>query len=421
VSKSETSISIICVYNRLLVRQQCLDRSIGALPDEAGDVEFIPIENVDHAYASAGAALNHGVSLAKNDVMVFAHQDVYLHSLTALKRAAGQMQSEGFGALGAVGRGADGRLMGRIRDRVVLAGEPVERLTPVDTLDEVLFMAPRRQLLEEPLAELPDLAWHAYAVEYGLRMRRKGRGTGVADIPLTHNSRSINLEGLDVAHQAVAKIYPEFLPVRTTCGTITNRRAEENRRVWLSSQRWRYRWLRNSVVLQGSRTAADGMTAVLIDLRTDVDGAIERAPGRRLNIINRSGGSSFTPGEQKPLELARGEGTIIFSDADISRIPAVVASGPAGAWTLITNLSEPDVRLLEKSVVLNSAILGFQHDTGLWLLLGPSLAELPGSWRSSKATPLAPRAIVGAFRSVGTEVLFSAVTSYRACVAELTS
>jgi hypothetical protein len=103
MSNSHASISIICVYNNLAVREQCLDRSIEALSSESDDVEYIPIDNVNSSYGSAGAALNHGVSLANNDVMVFVHQDVYLHSLLALKKAATRMQSENFGIIGSIG------------------------------------------------------------------------------------------------------------------------------------------------------------------------------------------------------------------------------------------------------------------------------------------------------------------------------
>jgi hypothetical protein len=390
------SISIICVYNKLAVREQCLDRSIEALSSESDDVEYIPIENVNGSYPSAGAALNHGVSLAKNDVVVFVHQDVYLHSLLDLKKAAAQMQSEGFGLLGAIGVGADDRFYGRIRDRIFLTGERVDRLTEVDSLDEVLFMAPRRQLLDEPLTESPDLAWHAYAVEYGLRMRRKGLRTGAADIPLTHNSLSVNLERLDEAHQTVGRSYPELLPVRTTCGTITSETVQDSQRVRLAAHRWRYRWLRNSVTLQKSRKAAGGMVGVLVDLRYDIDGALDRAPGKRIYVVNCSTGAPFTSDNLKPVELARGAGTVIFSDSTISDIPAIVANIPPGAWVLIADLSEQDIRFLTSQLVPTSAVLGFHHHTGLWLLLGPSLRELPESWHSNRATPLGPRAIVGA-------------------------
>lgn len=120
VSAPYASVSIVCVYNDAAVREKCLDRSIQTLCDEASDVEYLPVDNVNGTYPSAGAALNHGVSLARNDAVVFVHQDVFMHSLAALKRAAGQMGTGGFGLLGAVGIRSDGQIVGQVRDRVVL-------------------------------------------------------------------------------------------------------------------------------------------------------------------------------------------------------------------------------------------------------------------------------------------------------------
>ena len=43
---------------------------------------------LDGRFGSAGAALNDGARRARNGVVVFVHQDVYLHSLVALEEAA---------------------------------------------------------------------------------------------------------------------------------------------------------------------------------------------------------------------------------------------------------------------------------------------------------------------------------------------
>ena len=80
-------VSIICVFNDPDVRSRNLDRSIEDHRDEA-TVEYLPIDNVDGSFATAGAALNHGASLAEHDYLAFVHQDVYLHSLRALEAAA---------------------------------------------------------------------------------------------------------------------------------------------------------------------------------------------------------------------------------------------------------------------------------------------------------------------------------------------
>ena len=222
-----SSVSIVCVYNDPAVRRECLDRSVRAYGRHAPGVEYLPVDNVDGRYRSAGAALNHGASLAGNNVVVFVHQDVFLHSLAVVIRVAGQMQAGGLGVLGAVGVRRDGRIAGRIRDRAVLLGVPVQQPADVDSVDELLFMVPRPLVLRHPLTELPDMAWHAYGVEYGLRVRRLGLRVGVTDIPLTHNSRTANLARLDVAHAAVAARYPELLPVRTTCGVVARQPSQE--------------------------------------------------------------------------------------------------------------------------------------------------------------------------------------------------
>ena len=388
MTREYASVSIICVYNNPAVREQCLDRSIEALSADAADVEYLPIENVSKTYQSAGAALNYGASLAKNDVVVFAHQDVYLHSLNALKNAAGQMMAEHVGLLGAVGVRADKLLIGRIRDRVTLAGEPVDRLEDVDSLDEVLFMAPRAQLLKEPLTESPDLAWHAYAVEYGLRMRRSGLKTCVADIPITHNSLSVNLERLKEAHQAVARSYPDLLPVITTCGTISAKTAHQDRPPRFAAHRWRYRWVLDSRIVLSACRASGQATSVLADLRHDVDDLIDRAPGQRLQVINCTDGLPFAEKRHEFLELARRDGTALFADCDVSELPSMLSRRQPETWVLLTNLSELDIKTLTPKLPATSTVLGFHIATGLWLLLGPTLAELPESWRSARATPL---------------------------------
>ena len=355
-------------------------------------MEYLRIENVNGTYPTAGEALNHGVSLATNDVVIFVHQDVFLHSLTALKQAAGQMLAGGFGVLGAVGVRSDGRLIGRIRDRVVLEGDPVVQPTDVDSLDEVLFLAPRSQLLTDPITECRDMAWHAYAVEYGLRMRRQGLRTGVVDIPLTHNSLTINLARLDTAHQAIAACYTDLLPVRTTCGTVTGKTAQGGGHVWFPSHRWRYRWLLDSIVLQGVRRAAGPIPSVLADIRHDVDEVIDRAPGRRLHIINCSSDRRFVTDGLDPLEFPRRDGTVLFTECSISDIPAVLASGSSESWLLLTNLSQPDIKVLAPNLGKIPHVLGFHAPTGFWLLLGAAFTDLPPRWLSRRATPLGMRA-----------------------------
>ena len=81
-------------------------------------------------------------------------------------------------------------------------------------------MVPRRVLEREPLTEDPELAWHAYAVEYGLRVRARGRRVCVVDIPLTHNSLTVNLDRLELAYATIAAKHPAGMPVVTPQGKV---------------------------------------------------------------------------------------------------------------------------------------------------------------------------------------------------------
>jgi hypothetical protein len=399
MSTKQVSLSIVCVYNNPAVREECLDRSIALLRDGTPDVEYLPVDNVNGTYPSAGAALNHGVSLARNEFVVFVHQDVFLHSLTALKDAAAAMQAGGFGLLGAVGIRPDGRITGRVRDRVVLLGDRTVQPAEVDSVDEVLFMAARSQLLREPLTESGDMAWHAYGVEYGLRVRKLGLRAGVADIPLTHNSLSTNVDRLDVAHQAVAAGYPDLLPVRTTCGVIS---VKTGGRVWLPAHRWRYRWLRESLTIQRAHPAAPAgpslTSAVLADIREDVDRVISRSPGRRLDILNVCA-DGFAYSGPEPLELTRGDGTITVAARSMAEVQSAVAGFEPGSRLLLTNLSRADLATLAPRLPAAPRVLGFHTGIGLWLLLGTPAAELPEEWRVQRATPLGHRPLAPTSRA----------------------
>jgi Glycosyltransferase like family len=384
-----TSVSIVCVYNDPGVRQGCLDRSIRENAGEGLDVEYIPIDNVHGAYRSAGAALNYGATLAKNDVVVFVHQDAFLHSLEMVVRAAGRMRVDRFGLLGAVGVAADGLVVGQVRDRVVLIGKRAHCPSDVDSVDEVLFMAPRSLILSERLTESSAMAWHGYAVEYGLRVKGLGLRVGVADIPLTHNGgRSGNFDrlGLDIAHGAIANQYPDMLPVRTTCGVLRRKKAARHRGIQFETVRSGYRWLSKSFALRQALDRKLG-PIVLADINLDVDRIIERCPGRRLAIVNFSAETRISNFYNSKLELARSHGRVVMSARDHEQPSLTLRTYPRGSWLLVTNVLPQDLCKDSANWPTDGRILGFHVSTGFWALFGPSSAELREHWRSRTMKP----------------------------------
>jgi hypothetical protein len=380
------SVSLVCVFNDPAVREQCLDRSVaGVGPDR---IELVVVDNTDRRFPTAGAALNHGARLARHDVICFVHQDVYLHSTSRLLDVADMLRdgADGWGLLGAAGVGSGGEVVGLLRDRVQLIGlsavEPVE----VDSLDEVLFLVKRELVLREPLAEDPDLAWHAYAVEYGVRLRELGLRVGAVDLAITHNSLTVNLARLAEAHHRVAELHPGAVPVRTTCGVVG---AETG---WLRSSTvvrrhgWRRRGLAESLTARRARDRAGAGRPVLADVRLDVDD-VALVAGERFRVVNVDPTGAFSSVAGDPLELTRrGEPFELFSVHDPAELLAHLRSETSGPL-LCTNLTIDDLaRLGAAGVVHDDAVVGI-HESDVWLLTGVATDRLPHAWLTGRAVP----------------------------------
>ncbi len=379
-------VSVVCVYNNPDVLRDCLKRSIAALSHEAPEIEILGVKNTSGQFPTAGAALNYGASIAKHDVIAFAHQDVYFHSLVALERSAAYLTANsGAGMLGAVGIRSNGSIAGRIRDRVVLIGDQLKAPVDVDSLDEVIFMVRRDLLRKLPLSSCPELAWHAYAVEYGLRLRARGMRVLAGNIPITHNSLTINLDRLDVAHAYVGALYPEALPVRTTCGVIRSRRRSIPGERFISRHRWRYRWFRDSVRTSSARRMAANTALVFSDIRLDVDDILAKVGS--LKIVNYTGNSMFGSECADPIELTRNSHKISVCSATAHQLSAEVASIGTNDSLLITNLSSDALRSLFPALSSRRRLIGY-HEKEYWALIGPAAEIIPVQWGFPRARPM---------------------------------
>jgi len=390
-------VTVICVFNDHAVRVDHLDRSITAGQEDAPNTEYLPIDNVDGSFPTAAAALNHGARLARNDYLAFVHQDVYLHSLVAVERAAGMLaDTPSLGVIGAVGVTSDGRLVGRIRDRVVLLGDEAPEPVDVDSIDEVLFVASRERIVAEPLLDTPRLAWHAYAVEYCARVRAVGLRAAALDIPLTHNSLTTNLARLDEAHREVAERYPALMPLRSTCGTLRVGASPHSRLAdRAGSQRWRYRWLRESALLRYAlgwslgwwpKRRLPGVRLVLADIRRDIDDLAATASGS-ITVVNLGEWSVPPGGSSHSVQLERRGRPFVFTTATTENLLAKVVARGDQDVVLVTNLTSTAVREVLAAAGGRPTVVGFHEGIGLWALLGHG-GPYPSAWDEPRARPL---------------------------------
>jgi hypothetical protein len=346
--------------------------------------EYVPVDNRGQRHPTAGSALNEGVRAASREYVAFVQQDIFLHSLVELEEAAGMMAADpSLGLLGTVGVTRSGRILGLMRDRVVLIGEALDAPAVVDSLDEVLFIGRRSRLLTEPLSEDPALAWHAYAVEYGLRMRDRDLKVAAVDIPITHNSRSTNLVGLEQAHAAVACLHPQLVPVRTTCGTVTS---GTRKRVWpeTSRHRWRLRWLTGSWAARRAKVASGTSRIVLVDVRPDIDKIMKLIGADSLHVHNVVEHGRIFPDSPTGTVLKRHSRTVRLT------------SGPLSGWsgsdiqhepTLLTNLSAHHLSVLKPEIGRHPHVIGYSKDIGYWAVFGSGADEVVRAYGSGSSRP----------------------------------
>lgn len=381
-------ISIVCVYNDPEVRSECLDRSIEAYRGGA-EVDYVPVDNTRHNFASAGAALNFGARLARSDVVAFAHQDVYVHSIDRLVAVAGALFDDGWALLGANGVAHDGENIGRIRDRVQLLGRPAPTPVDVDSVDEVLFMARRDVLLRHPLSEDSDLAWHAYAVEYSSRLRILGQRVGAIDMAVTHNSLTVNLAKLSEAHEAVGRAYPQLQPIYTTCGIIGMTQPRWRSLRVVRKHAWRLRWLRHSLLAAKIRQRVES-TVVLSDIRHEID-LVPFSDDFPLCLFNVDRASDFPRFAREQLLLSRSGRPVLMNavstTADLLRRLEDV---PARARILIMGVDLDDLHKIAGIAMRGDWVVGIHPDT-VWMLAGVPSAELPAEWSRPQAVPFAFR------------------------------
>lgn len=385
--KLREPVTIICVSNDSLVLESCLEKSVNdGLPD-APQTELIVLENSRQQYTTAGAALNEGVRRARHKVCVMVHQDVYLHSLPKLEEAAARLrQDPTLGLLGAIGIDGEGSLRGRIRDRLLLTGEPVVEPRDVDSLDEVLVMATRAQLLDQPLSEDTELAWHAYAVEYGARQRRQGRRVAAADIPLTHNSLTINLARLTEAHAHVARLYPEFKTIVTTCGVIGSR-PRTKLPASLESRRWRFRWLQSSLALRLNGTIQPGREILLSDIRFSIDSILEASGTDHLAVINMSD-SEAQQDYDGGVCLPRRRNKFTFTTLQPQELHQLNQVSTEDS-VLVTNISNSLMPRVREMLSGRPTRQGHHKSIGHWYLAGPVARVMPLDFSRPPVRPLA--------------------------------
>lgn len=228
-------IAVVCVFNDFEVLEQ---RLLSSLKTQTAQVEIVTVDNRDSRFGNAAAALNFGAGEVTADWILFVHQDVELLSSHWLSKAEEMLENhQPAGWVGIAGLSTSGKPYGILRDSAMLRGLPYEGFIEVQTLDEVLLVH-RREANGYHYFDQGVPGWHAYGVEACCRAMLEGKKNYVAPLPIWHDSKRTNLDGLAAAHQYVWQKYGTALGrIYTTCGVLPDANSSATNHAVSISQR----------------------------------------------------------------------------------------------------------------------------------------------------------------------------------------
>lgn len=201
-----------------------LNKTLLASPAIGSDCEVI----LRRGYASAGKAYNSGLAAARNDVVVFAHQDVFLPATWPwhLQQVLDALETAGtpWGVLGCFGitRAKPPRPFGYCYSTGLqrILGDPFNWLVPAHTLDELLLVVRRSSGLRFDDG-LPG--FHLYGADICLHAAAQGLENFIIPAFCIHNARGITQLPADFwrAYFYLRHKWRRALPVTTCCTKIT--------------------------------------------------------------------------------------------------------------------------------------------------------------------------------------------------------
>lgn len=181
--------SLICVYNNQKILDNCLLKS---LKEQETDYNLISIDNTKNKFSSAAKALNFAAKKASSEYLVFVHQDIYLSKGNWLKSTEKLInQIKDLGVAGVAGKSQEKKgIIGNIKEGIPprSAGINIKKPTQVQTIDECLFIIPRKVFNTYQFDEELCDGWHLYGVDYCLTALENGLKVYVIPNEVYHRS-----------------------------------------------------------------------------------------------------------------------------------------------------------------------------------------------------------------------------------------
>ena len=236
---------LVAAVNDDGILSQCLARS----PDVASG--RLRLETIRGA-ASMSQAYNDALDGCDAQIVLFAHQDVYLpagwldRAIEVLSRLT--VTHPDWAVAGPYGVMADGRHVGRVWDATMgrELGAPGLVPTRVGSLDELLLILRRTSGVRFD-SMLPD--FHLYGTDIVQMALQQGHGAYAVDLPVVHNNRPVATlrGGYALAYAHAQRKWRAQLPIWTSICALSR---------WPFAL-WRAQWRRRHVSRRSEALMAD--------------------------------------------------------------------------------------------------------------------------------------------------------------------
>jgi len=213
--------TIVAAVNDMKVLQKNLCLSPGITNDSTQLI-------IKRNYQSASLAYNESIEEAENEIIIFAHQDVYLPGtwFASLKQTLDYFEKEmiNWGVLGCFGmREKSGRGIGIGRlysNGWGIVGHEIKNPEPVQTLDEIVLVIKKSSGLRfDPT--LPH--FHMYGTDICMSAREKGMVSYAIPAFCVHNTNLLLSLPNDFyeCYRHIKRRWGKYLPIHTSCMTIS--------------------------------------------------------------------------------------------------------------------------------------------------------------------------------------------------------
>lgn len=214
-------VSVICVYNNEKQLTMQLKRS---LEFQNIQLEFIEIDNRFGKYESASKALNYGAEIAKGDVLIFSHQDIYLKTENEIRELAKVIDKCDVGTIigtqGVVEKSKKyySNLTAGEKYDPELNYEYEKKLYEVACVDEGMFGMKKATWEMHHFDEIICNNWHLYTVEQCLYARSHSAKIYVYPSQIHHFSIGrISIGYMKNMRELCKKYRKSFKYIWTTC------------------------------------------------------------------------------------------------------------------------------------------------------------------------------------------------------------